>query len=305
MSGRLLVVIAVLAAACNPGAADAPATTEPAAPAAATSPDSIATTTTEAPDTRGMVIDPPTSTTTIPQPITTTTSPPNPTTTSTSTTTEPAPPTTIETPPPTTTGTSAPTTTVPPPTTTTTTTTTMPGIAAVTAADLGSSWRPGCPVDPADLAAVTVRHLTFEGSAAEGTIVVHADVAADVRAVFARLWEIGFPISQVVPVDRFGSSDDASMAANNTSGFNCRLTTGGSRWSEHAYGRAIDVNPIQNPYVRGATILPPAGSTYVDRSVTQPGMVTPEVVAAFAAVGWSWGGHWSSPDYQHFSTSGR
>lgn len=248
MSLRLLVVTAMVAAACTPSAAEPGTTTDDPSPASR------------------------------PEPSTTTSS------------TAAAAPTTS-------TSTTAPTTEAPDPT--------VARIATVTAADLGSSWRPGCPVEPADLRAVSVRHRTFDDDAATGTIIVHADVAAAVLEVFERLWELGFPLSQVVPVDRFGSSDDASMAANNTSGFNCRPTTGGSRWSEHAYGRAIDVNPVQNPYVRGSTVLPPAGSAHLDRSRLDPGMVTPDVVAAFAAAGWSWGGDWSSPDYQHFSTSGR
>lgn len=268
MSLRLLVVAALVGlAACSPGSAEPPATPE------AVDPEPVAA---EAGDPQAAVSEPP------PSPIT-------PTTTGRTTTTTTAPTSTTE----------------PAATATPNPTTTLPGIATVTADDLGSSWRPGCPVDPTDLRAVTVAHRTFGGGTAEGTIIVHADVATDVLAVFERLWDLGFPLERVVPVDRFGSSDDASMAANNTSGFNCRPTTGGSRWSEHAYGRAIDLNPVQNPYVRGTTILPPAGSAYLDRTFVAPGMVTPEVVAAFAAAGWSWGGDWSSPDYQHFSTSGR
>ena len=98
------------------------------------------------------------------------------------------------------------------------------------------------------------------------------------------------------------------MAANNTSAFNCRPTTGGSSWSEHSFGTAIDVNPLVNPYVRGAIVLPPEGAAYSDRSLDVSGMIHSgdKVVEAFAAHGWVWGGTWSSPkDYQHFSTSGR
>ena len=109
-------------------------------------------------------------------------------------------------------------------------------------------------------------------------------------------------------VEAFGGSDDASMAANNTSAFNCRKATGGTSWSEHSYGRAIDVNPVQNPYVKGSLVLPQSGSAYVDRSRTIPGMIRAgdAVVRAFAAQGWAWGGTWTSlKDYQHFSTTGR
>ncbi len=97
------------------------------------------------------------------------------------------------------------------------------------------------------------------------------------------------------------------MAANVTSGFNCRSTTGATAFSQHSYGRAIDLNPIQNPYVRGDAVQPPAGRDYVDRSDRRPGMVLANdaVVRAYAAVGWEWGGEYRSlKDYQHFSANG-
>lgn len=198
--------------------------------------------------------------------------------------------------------------TAPQPSTEASTTTTNPvRILPVSAADLGASWREGCPVGPADLRAVVVHHRTFDGGTDTGTIVVHADVAADVFAVFDLLLDAGFPVERVVPVHRYGASDDASMAANNTSGFNCRRITGGSRWSEHAYGRAIDLNPVQNPYVRGSVVLPRAGTAFLDRSDVRPGMIVADdvVVTAFADIGWGWGGSWASPDYQHVSATGR
>jgi hypothetical protein len=99
------------------------------------------------------------------------------------------------------------------------------------------------------------------------------------------------------------------MAADNTSGFNCRLavTTGPPAWSVHAYGEAIDVNPVQNPYLEGGIVQPAAGRAYLVRSDIRPGMAVPGgvLVAAFASVGWYWGGRWTaSPDYQHFSSTG-
>jgi hypothetical protein len=109
-------------------------------------------------------------------------------------------------------------------------------------------------------------------------------------------------------VDVFGGSDDASMEANNTSAFNCRRTTGGTAWSQHSYGRAIDINPVQNPYVSGGTVLPEAGRAFLDRGNSRPGMIAPGdvVVRGFAAEGWGWGGTWTDPlDYQHFSSSVR
>lgn len=179
-------------------------------------------------------------------------------------------------------------------------------VSPVTAEQLGSSYRAGCPVPPSSLRLLRLSHVTFEGTVATGELVVHQDVAARTSEVFRRLYDLRFPVQQVVPVTAYGSSDDASMAANNTSAFDCRPTTGGTAWSEHSYGRALDVNPVQNPYVSGSVVLPPAGRAYLDRSLVRPGMVGPDVVAAFEAGGYRWGGSWTSPkDYQHFSTSGR
>ncbi len=181
-------------------------------------------------------------------------------------------------------------------------------IAPVTAARLGSSHRPGCPVRVADLRLVTVTHLRFDGSTARGELVVHRDAAAAVVQVFRSLLSARFPLASVRTVEAFGSDDARSMAANNTSAYNCRRTTGGTGWSEHAYGRALDLNPVQNPYVRGTTVLPAAGRPYVDRARSRPGMVLAggPVVRAFAAAGWKWGGSFTSlKDYQHFSASGR
>jgi hypothetical protein len=178
----------------------------------------------------------------------------------------------------------------------------------VTAADLPSSWRAGCPVAPADLRRLELRYWGFDSQAHAGALVVHADEADAVIGVFRRLYDRRFPIRRMEPVDAFGGSDDASMAADNTSGFNCRnaVASGPPQWSAHAYGRAIDVNPVENPYLLDGAVLPPAGAPFVDRSNARPGMAVRggELVAAFAAAGWSWAGVWASPDYQHFSSTG-
>ncbi|GAB2685926.1 M15 family metallopeptidase [Thalassiella azotivora] len=173
----------------------------------------------------------------------------------------------------------------------------------VTSADLPSSWRAGCPVGPADLRLLRLLHHGFDGAVHQGELVVHADSAHRVLRVFHTLYRQGFPIERMQRVDAFGGSDDASMAANNTSAFNCRPVAGGTSWSEHAYGRAIDLNPVQNPYVSGSTVLPPAGRDYLDRRVVRPGMVLAgdATTRAFADQGWGWGGSWTRPvDYQHF-----
>ena len=111
------------------------------------------------------------------------------------------------------------------------------------------------------------------------------------------------------PVDDYGGSDFRSIEADNTSAFNCRAATGSTHWSEHAYGHAVDVDPIENPYVENGQTSHPASRSYLDRARHRPGMAYPggTLVEAFAAIGWGWGGSWSGSvhDYQHFSRSGR
>ena len=182
-------------------------------------------------------------------------------------------------------------------------------IDAATQARMTFSWRRGCPVALDQLRLLELTFWGFDGVEHQGELVVAAAHAEDVVSVFRQLHEARVPIQQVRLVDEFGGDDDRSMAANNTSGFNCRQATGSDRWSEHAYGSAIDINPVQNPYVtRSGSVLPAAGATYTRRNPATPGLITPEgqVVAAFARVGWAWGGNWSSgKDYQHFSVTGR
>jgi hypothetical protein len=172
------------------------------------------------------------------------------------------------------------------------------------------SWRPGCPVPIDDLRLLTLDHWAFDGTVHRGELVVNGQQAETVLGVFETLFRAGFPIERMELVDAYEADDDRSMAANNTSAFNCRRVTGNPDvWSEHSYGWAIDVNPIQNPYVTaGGAVLPPAGQAYVDRSLRAPGMIHDgdAVTSAFIAAGWEWGGHWTSiKDYQHFSKTGR
>lgn len=172
-----------------------------------------------------------------------------------------------------------------------------------------TSWRPGCPVPLSDLRYLRLSYMGFDGGEHLGELVVHRDAVQAVHGVFEHLWDERFPIERMQLVDDFGGSDDASVAANNTAAFNCRPAVGGSgRWSEHALGKAIDINPLVNPYISGSTVIPPAGVEYLDRGDVRTGMITRDgpVVGAFRFVGWGWGGDWSSvKDYQHFSMGGR
>jgi hypothetical protein len=173
------------------------------------------------------------------------------------------------------------------------------------------SWRPGCPVPPGELRAIHLSYMGFDARAHTGEVIVNASVVKQVIEVFSILYRARFPIRRTEPVDVFHGSDPRSMAADNTSGFNCRfaVASGPPQWSMHAYGLAIDVNTVQNPYIEpGSGVQPSAGAAYVDRSDIRPGMAYPGgiLVSAFRSVGWGWGGNWEgSPDYQHFSVNGR
>jgi D-alanyl-D-alanine carboxypeptidase-like protein len=172
-----------------------------------------------------------------------------------------------------------------------------------------TSWRPGCPVPLRDLRLLTVRHRGFDGKLRTGHLIVHEDYAKDVVRVFRKLFDAGFPVRRMRLIDAYAGSDFRSIEADNTSAFNCRPATGSGSWSEHAYGRAIDLNPIENPYVEAGRIYHDASARYADRSRRLKGMVHAGdvVVNAFASIGWGWGGSWSGSvrDYQHFSASGR
>ena len=181
-------------------------------------------------------------------------------------------------------------------------------VSRVTKADLRYSYRPGCPLGPSRLRAIRMRHWGFDGKPHTGVLVVHASVLTQVVSVFRRLYAARFPVRRMLGVEIYKGNDDRSMAADNTSGFNCRRVGASGSWSEHAYGKAIDVNPVENPYVHGGQVEPPAGKAFLDRSRRRPGMAVQSgpLVRAFDDAGWHWGGRWqSSKDYQHFSTSGR
>lgn len=162
---------------------------------------------------------------------------------------------------------------------------------------------------PEDLRAVEATFWGFDGQPHQGTVVVAADQADVIVEVFRDLFEARFPIERMEPISAYGGDDQASMVANNSSAFNCRTVAGSDELSEHAYGRALDLNPLINPYVRpDGRIDPEAGAPYADRSRTDPGLIREgdAAVTAFESRGWIWGGHWQhGKDYQHFSTTGR
>lgn len=182
-------------------------------------------------------------------------------------------------------------------------------VARVTPAELPYSWHPGCPVPPAQLRRLRVAYWGFDGRAHTGALVVNADAVSDLVHVFARLYAARFPIRRMRPIDAYHGRDEPSLDADNTAAFNCRyaVAPGAKRWSVHAFGRAIDVNPVENPYLEGGRVHPRRGHGFLDRSRRRPGMAVRGglLVRAFAGVGWAWGGRWAgSPDYQHFSATG-
>jgi poly-gamma-glutamate synthesis protein (capsule biosynthesis protein) len=160
----------------------------------------------------------------------------------------------------------------------------------------GCSWHGGDPRCPRwhELAYLRLDHVGFDGGAASGELVVAAALAARTVALFRRLWQLGFPIRQLRLVDDFAASDDASMAADNSSAFNFRVIDGTDVLSQHALGRAIDLNPVENPWRRPDRLVPAAGQAFADRRVIRPGMfVRPgPVLAALDELGWEWGGDW-------------
>jgi len=160
-----------------------------------------------------------------------------------------------------------------------------------------------------DLRLVKVTFHGFDGERHRGKLVVHRWFAREIAGVFHRLWRRDFPIRRMRLVDFYGAEDKVSMRHDNTSAFNCRWRGGVCcTWSQHAYGKAIDVNPVENPWVGSWGVAPPNGAAYADRSKKRKGMIFrhDRVWWAFHAVGWEWGGTWnSSQDYQHFSANGR
>lgn len=174
---------------------------------------------------------------------------------------------------------------------------------------VGSSWHRGCPVALRDLRLLKLRIWGFDGETHGGRLVVHRADARGMVGVFRTLFRHRYAIRRMRLVDAYGADDHRSMNADNTSAFNCREVAGSPGvWSQHAYGRAIDLNPVENPYVTsGGHVSPPKGRPYASRHPRRKGMIGARgrVVRAFAEIGWEWGGAWSgTKDFQHFSATG-
>ena len=172
---------------------------------------------------------------------------------------------------------------------------------------MGETWSEACPVALADLRYVTVSFRGFDGAPHTGELVVAASVADQVVGVFRGLYEAGFPIEEM----RLPTTDDLHAPptgdGNNTAAYVCRAARGQKRWSQHAYGTAVDINPFHNPQAKRDLVLPELAGAYVDRDDVRPGMHVEggPAVQAFDALRWGWGGRWrSSKDWMHFSLTG-
>jgi hypothetical protein len=175
-------------------------------------------------------------------------------------------------------------------------------------------WHAGCPVPLSGLRLLNVSYWGFDGARHTGQLVVNASAAGRLTEVFRRLYALRFPIHHMAVSDEYGPGTVQPADGDVTASFECRQAvpspctggTGTGSWSEHAYGEAVDLNPVENPYVGCGMTRDRTALSYLDRSRVRRGMVTPAVVAAFRSVGWGWGGSWSgsTKDYMHFSATG-
>jgi hypothetical protein len=178
----------------------------------------------------------------------------------------------------------------------------------------GGFWHKGCPVSLSQLRVLTVTYRGFDKHNHTGQLIVNRSAAAGLASVFHQLYRLHFRIHHMQISDYYGPKSGPPKDTDVTESFECRQAAAspctGNRttgtWSEHAYGLAVDVNTVENPYVGCGESHDPAAQRYKNRSRHYPGMVTKRVIAAFRSIGWGWGGSWAgnTKDYQHFSASG-
>ena len=177
-------------------------------------------------------------------------------------------------------------------------------------------WHAGCPVPLSHLRVLTVTYRGFDGRTHAGQLLVNEAAVAPLTGIFRRLYAMHFPIRHMEISDTYGPTRGRPADGDFTASFECRqassspctgpANTGTGSWSEHAYGEAVDLNPVENPYVGCGMTRDKTALSYLDRTRVRRGMVTPAVVQAFRSVGWGWGGDWSgsTKDYMHFSATG-
>ncbi|SFZ98789.1 hypothetical protein MNB_SV-5-1462 [hydrothermal vent metagenome] len=174
----------------------------------------------------------------------------------------------------------------------------------------GNSWKKSCPVHLNDLRYLKITHYDFDGNTKVGEMIVHKNVASEVTKIFKELYGMKYPIDKMKLVSSYNGSDWKSIESGNTSAFNCRSATGSKKWSKHSYGKAIDINPIQNPYISRKGYISHKESykykkrvhrntTAADRALL---LKSDRATKIFENYGWKWGGDWKNvKDYQHFS----
>ena len=171
-----------------------------------------------------------------------------------------------------------------------------------------STWSPKCPVESTELRWMRLTFWGFDNARHTGELLVHERAAAPLTQVFRDLYRAKFPIEQMVIGTKADLDAPPTGDGNGTGAFMCRAMVGGSSYSQHAYGLAVDLNPFQNPYTKGDVLLPELATSYLDRAWKRPGMILDggPVIAAFERVGWHWGGYWNSlKDRHHFSENDR
>jgi hypothetical protein len=178
----------------------------------------------------------------------------------------------------------------------------------------GGAWHRGCPVALSGLRQLTVSHRGFDGRVHTGQLVVNERAARPLAGVFRRLYALHYPIRHMTLADAYGPRKGRPRDGDVSGSFECRQAvpspcTGGrgtGTWSMHAFGLAVDLNPVENPYVGCGQSRDPTARAYRDRSRHRRGMVTRRVIEAFRSIGWGWGGSWtgSTKDYMHFSATG-
>ena len=174
----------------------------------------------------------------------------------------------------------------------------------------GITYQKECPVSLDDLRIVNVKYLGFDDNEHFGDIVVHKDISLEVSQIFEELLAINYPIRKIFPIEKYNGDDFESIEDDNTSAFNCRKAEGSTKYSKHSYGKAIDINPLENPYVyKDGTTSHKDSVKYLIReenndSIENKAVLTSssQAVQIFKKYGWKWGGDWKSiKDYQHFN----
>ena len=180
----------------------------------------------------------------------------------------------------------------------------LPISAALTDKMKGVTYQSDCPVPLSQLRLLKLQYWGFDDRPHQGQLIVHYKLALEVVGLFSALYKVHYPIERMQLMHQFKGNDELAMSLNNTSAFNCRAITGHQKkFSKHAYGVALDINPKINPYIKGKVVLPKNSQPFVDRSKPHKGIATSNsfIVKLFKRHGWQWGGDWQSlKDYQHF-----